>query len=131
MKYLIETSVIIQYLRDIPQSVALVNSLDGELVSSTICLAELSEGTSRYPDQKLVDSLKSFFNGLSIVYPVDDKVARRFGIIRNELRASGRLIEDLDILIAATCLEFELTIVTANPKHFSRIRGLSIIPVKI
>jgi predicted nucleic acid-binding protein len=41
------------------------------------------------------------------------------------LRASGMLIEDSDILIAATCIRHGMTLITHNVKHFSRVLGLS------
>jgi predicted nucleic acid-binding protein len=50
----------------------------------------------------------------------------RFARIRAELRSQGQLIPDLDILIAASALEYELSLVTRNTRHFRRIPGLSI-----
>lgn len=49
-----------------------------------------------------------------------------FGRIKARLRQSGRMIDDFDILIAATAIKHGLTVVTDNLKHFSRIDGLTI-----
>ena len=43
-----------------------------------------------------------------------------------DLRAAGQLIEDADILIAAIALVNNLTLVTNNTSHFSRIAGLQL-----
>lgn len=45
------------------------------------------------------------------------------GIYQN-LRRRGVLIEDADILIAATALAHDATLVTRNLKHFGRVEGL-------
>jgi predicted nucleic acid-binding protein len=50
----------------------------------------------------------------------------RFAFIRGELRANGQLIGDADLLIAATALEHDLTLVTQNLHHFNRIPGLKL-----
>jgi tRNA(fMet)-specific endonuclease VapC len=42
------------------------------------------------------------------------------------LRASGQLIEDADLLIAARALVYDMTLVTHNTAHFARISGLQI-----
>ena len=40
------------------------------------------------------------------------------------LRRQGQLIPDLDLLIAATALAHDLTLVTRNRHHFERIPDL-------
>jgi predicted nucleic acid-binding protein len=44
--------------------------------------------------------------------------------IRGELRATGQIIGDADFLIATTAFENDLTLVTQNMRHFSRIPSL-------
>ncbi|MEA2511263.1 MAG: hypothetical protein QOJ59_750, partial [Thermomicrobiales bacterium] len=46
--------------------------------------------------------------------------------IRSFLRSQGRLIPDIDLQIAATAVSLDLTLVTRNLRHFSRIPGLKI-----
>jgi predicted nucleic acid-binding protein len=43
---------------------------------------------------------------------------------RAALRQQGLLIPDMDLLIAATALEHDLTLVTRNQRHFVRLPGL-------
>jgi tRNA(fMet)-specific endonuclease VapC len=62
------------------------------------------------------------------VLPVSRLVARRFARIRGTLRAQGALIPAPDLLIAATALTYDLTLVTRNRRHFDRITGLTLLP---
>ena len=43
------------------------------------------------------------------------------------LKKKGRLIGDSDILIAATCLAHDYTLITDNTKHFEQVEGLKIV----
>jgi predicted nucleic acid-binding protein len=43
-----------------------------------------------------------------------------------EARAAGRPREDVDLIIASTVLIHDLTLVTANTKHFDWIPGLKL-----
>jgi predicted nucleic acid-binding protein len=52
----------------------------------------------------------------------------RYADIRRSLRQphGPGLIGDIDTLIAATALEYDLTVVTTNTKHFSQVPGLRV-----
>jgi predicted nucleic acid-binding protein len=50
----------------------------------------------------------------------------RFASLRASLRRRGELIPDFDIVIAATALVYDLTLLTYNLRHFSRIPDLRI-----
>lgn len=126
--YLVDTSVIISYLQGKVSIVKLLNDIEGELTSSYICLAELYEGVSRVKNKSAIEkSVMDFFKSLSELYTVDEKVAKQFGEIRAKLKIGGNVIEDIDIFIAATCLVYDLTLITHNMKHFSRINNLKIL----
>lgn len=43
------------------------------------------------------------------------------------LKRNGCLIEDSDILIAASCLAHDYTLITDNTRHFERIDGLRLV----
>ena len=55
---------------------------------------------------------------------IDADIATRFGRERGRLRAVGMLIGDFDLLIGATALHHNLTLLTNNRSHFERIDGL-------
>lgn len=62
----------------------------------------------------------------SLVFPLSDEIVVRAAEIYGSLRKRGALIEDADILIAATALVHGLELVTENLSHFSRIPDLVI-----
>jgi len=126
-KYFIETSVIISFLRGKKKAIELLEGIEGELSSSYICLAELYEGVSRVKEKaKAEKGVLEFFSGLNEVYGLDKEIAKNFGQIRAEFKQKGRVIEDLDIFLAATCLAYNLVLVTYNFKHFARVKNLEI-----
>jgi tRNA(fMet)-specific endonuclease VapC len=51
---------------------------------------------------------------------------QRFARIRGELRRTGNIIGDFDILIGATALQHKLTLVTRNLRDYTRIPHLDI-----
>jgi tRNA(fMet)-specific endonuclease VapC len=61
---------------------------------------------------------------------LDEEICRRFGQERGKLRAQGKLIGDFDLLIAATCLHYVLTLLTNNRRHFELVEGLPLISVR-
>lgn len=125
--YLLDTSIIIDYLRGDASMIALLNNLRGEITSSTICLAELFEGVYRDKNKKQARKIiRDFFTTLSAVYEVNQEVAEKFGELRAELKKEGNVIEDIDIFIAATSIVHDAILVTKNKKHFSRIKNLEI-----
>lgn len=58
--------------------------------------------------------------------PFDDQGAERYGTIRAELKWQGRMIGANDLLIAATALAYDLTLVTHNTGEFGRVAGLKL-----
>jgi tRNA(fMet)-specific endonuclease VapC len=58
--------------------------------------------------------------------PVTQSVIETFAGIRASLETAGTPLDDVDLLIGATSLSHNLTLVTNNEKHFSRIPGLSV-----
>ena len=95
---------------------------------SIISVAELYEGVyySRDPLQSEV-SLREFLNPELAILPIDDETCQIFGRERGRLRRDGRSIGDLDLLIAATCLRHNLTLLSNNRRHFEQVEGLAII----
>jgi tRNA(fMet)-specific endonuclease VapC len=62
------------------------------------------------------------FGVLDLKKEVSDLAAQNYA----NLRKKGELIEDADLLISAACLVNDWVLITNNPKHFSRIKGLDI-----
>jgi tRNA(fMet)-specific endonuclease VapC len=126
ISYLIDTDWIIHYLTRIPQIVSKLRGIRPQgLAVSILSVAELYEGVyySRNPaaSQKGVED---FLENLPIL-AINLEICRIFGRQRGKLRRQGN-IGDLDLLIAATCLHHDLTLLTNNVRHFERLEGLRI-----
>lgn len=125
--YLIDTDVIASYLNGRPAEVALLQQLlpDG-LALSTVTYGELYEGIlyGRDPARQLA-GFRRFLHGTRVL-DVNRRIARHFGRVRGALRQQGLLLPAPDLLIGATALAYDLTVVTRNLRHFQRIPGLRI-----
>ena len=123
--YLVDTDWVIHYLHAHPAIVSRLDELQPQgLALSIISLAELYEGVyySRDPEGDEQD-LNDFLRGVTVL-GLDTDIAKIFGRERGRLRTSGTLIGDLDLLIGATALAHNLTLLTNNRSHFERISEL-------
>ncbi len=127
MQYLLDTDWAIEYLHASDRFVDRIAALLADGIGvSVITLAELYEGVAGSSDRRRSErELRQLIDRLDLL-GVDYEVARIFGAERNRLRAEGRMIGDLDLLIGATALRHELTLLTNNRSHFERISSLSI-----
>lgn len=125
MKYLIDTDVIIDHLRE---KEAIPEQILDESAISIISLGELIYGAykSVYPQKSLI-ILKKNLQILDFeIIKLDEIIIAEFGRIKAGLEAKGERLDDFDLLIAATALVSDLTLLSRNIKHFSRIKELKI-----
>lgn len=94
-------------------------------VLSAITYYEITRGLLLLKNQRKMDAFMEFISTCILIFP-DKTIFDRAANIYVDLADEGNLIEDADILIAATALENDLILVTDNEKHFSRIKGLII-----
>lgn len=66
------------------------------------------------------------FVNLSVVLPLTSEIAKTSAGIYSDLRATGQTIGHNDALIAGTAIVNDMTLITNNIRHFSRIAGLDI-----
>jgi predicted nucleic acid-binding protein len=97
----------------------IIDSLTG-VAPAIATLAEIPEGASHRPDP--VPRLTAMHRLLAgyMVLDVTETIGERFAQERAALRRQGKMIEDLDLLIAATALTRGLALVTRNIHHFER-----------
>jgi tRNA(fMet)-specific endonuclease VapC len=122
---MVDSDWLIDALRGVPQAIATLDRLSGQGIGvSIISVAELYEGAFRGPDA--AGQLRDYRRFLApfAVLPLTDAVAERFASVRALLRQQGNLAPDLDLLIGATAIEYDLTLLTRNLRHFVRIPGL-------
>ena len=72
--------------------------------------------------QQEILKVKEFVNRFSVVSWMDS--AEEYAFRKTQLRASGIMIDEFDLLIAATALSGNYILVTDNIKHFQRITNL-------
>ena len=97
------------------------------LFTSSICIMELRFGSALREDfetfwQRIVKEVISRVN----IIPIGEKEALATGDILADLRKSGNTIGLEDVLIAASAITNQYTVVTADTRHFSRIKGLQV-----
>lgn len=113
---LLDSDVLIDYLRQRPQAVAYLRTLTVVPLLSAIVVAELFSGVR---DGQERTQLEAFIRASRVV-PVDEQIAIQAGLLRRQYRLSHRP-ELPDMLIAATALTHNATLVTLNGKHFSTL----------
>jgi len=103
---------------------------DVGMVIATITLFDLLVGMHRANDhgrrarrQEHLDRLVA----LVTVLPFDDEVARRHARITAELTAVGERIDAHDLIIAATAIVHDLTLLKLDLRHFPRVPGLALL----
>lgn len=100
--------------------------LDGAIFISVVTLMELCYGA--YKSQYTVGNLakiKNLEQALGII-PVGAEIVDIFGMLKARLETQGARLDDFDLVIASCALSHNLTLVTNNTKHFSRIEGLKL-----
>ena len=129
MDYLLDTNWIIHVLAGQKETATYHKNLNlGRVAVSYITLGEIYEVAFNYanPHAHLV-SFRQFLAPFKLLN-VNDLIMERFGEIRSFLRRRGEIISDFDILIAATALHYDLTLLTYNARHFKRIPHLRLYP---
>jgi tRNA(fMet)-specific endonuclease VapC len=128
--YLFDTNVLSEVLKKKPNTSLMqhLSQISGTLqFTSCICLMELRYGSSRRRDhesfwKRIQDELLSRVEVLDIT----EEIAILGGDVAAELSIQGRGISAEDLLIAATALQVDMTLVTANTKHFEVIPSLKL-----
>lgn len=130
MSNLLDTDWAISYLNHVPRTVRRVEELRPEGISiSIVSVAELYEGVLNSNNPARNEHLMAEFLDQYPIIGVNVPICRIFGMERARLRAMGTLIQDLDLLIGATALRHDLTLLSNNRRHFQRLSGLRIISV--
>ena len=93
---------------------------------SIITLMELYYGA--YKSDRVSGNLakiKTIETGFEII-PTGNESAELFGRLKASLQKTGNPLDDFDLIIASCALAHNLTLVTNNVKHFSRIESLKL-----
>ncbi len=110
---LLDTDILIDYLRNRPEAVTYLDSLDEDLEISVITAAELYAGVREGAERAKLDTFLLAF----VVIPLDSAIAVRGGLLRRDYGKSHGM-GLADALIAATALVRQVQLVSLNRKHF-------------
>lgn len=122
---LIDSDLWIDFFAGADPGAAAVVRLLGErrAAISVISVFELACGAQR---QKQVEEIKTL---VSTIEPIllTRSAAQKAGEYYLQLRSRGRLIDNEDLMVAATAIELDIAVLTRNRDHFSRIAGLEVL----
>lgn len=120
-RLLIDTDVLIEYLRGRSEAVEYLEGLTSDLYLSVISVAELFAGIKGNEEANSLEQLLQAF----VILPVTEKTARLGGLYRRKYRPSHG-IGLADALIAATAEESGADLVTFNQRHFPMLSGVTV-----
>jgi tRNA(fMet)-specific endonuclease VapC len=127
-KSLLDTSILIAFLKGEENVVIKVEKYIEEfdrLSLSIITYYEILRGLKYLGNERKLMSFEELIEKSEII-TLDREVISRASEIYAELKGRGELIEDADILIAASCLVKGMVLVTDNEEHFIRIESLKV-----
>lgn len=127
--YCFDTDVLSATMRRDPD-LALIRRLaelpPSEQFTTAITLGELLYGAERRGSARLRTMVRGLLSGALIVLPFDEAAADIYGPLRARLEASGEPLDEPDLRIASIALARDLTLVTANVRHFDRVPDLRV-----
>lgn len=129
MAYLLDSNLVIPYLADDPATVPLVDRLAPQGAAiSVITYMEAYQGTLRSSDPRRAQERFDRFLAVVPIVPLSPAVARRCAELREDLARQGQRVRSraLDLMIAATALEHDSTLVTRNRKDYEDIPDLAL-----
>jgi tRNA(fMet)-specific endonuclease VapC len=130
MDYLLDTNACMAVINGQPATVRA--RLQSEIAAgsriwvSSVALFELWYGVAKSTKQEFNRKrVEAFLAGPILVLAFDGADSEVAGSVRAALETVGKPIGAYDLLIAAQAKRHQLTLVTANAREFSRIKGLA------
>ena len=117
VRLLLDTDVLVDYLRGVPEAVTYVESREEVLLISAVTVGELYAGVREGLERKALDAFMQAFE----IVVLDASLAERSGLLRRDYgKSHGTGLADA--LIAASAERQEAVLVTLNRKHFPMLR---------
>ena len=127
MSFLIDTDIIIYAVKKVPEVIEWFKTTRNISKSiSLITYGELMYGAknSSFPERNIIT-----VNRIQEMYPVVELnigIMDVFGALKAKLTKPGNSVADMHLLIASTAVYYNMTLVTNNTKHFSKIEELKL-----
>ena len=127
MHFLIDTNILIYRLKNMGNVNGNFLKYQNELMSvSVVSYGELVYGAQK---SKSVEKNLKTVSEIKDIFPITDittNVMDVFGKIKAHVQKIGKPTDDMDLLIAATAIANDMTLVTHNTKHFENIPNLKL-----
>jgi tRNA(fMet)-specific endonuclease VapC len=126
MLYLLDTCVISDFVKGEPGTqIRLKQTPPSEIAVSVITVMELAYGLELNPQRakKIKPVIDNFLSSIMLL-PFSVTESESAAQIRATLKVLGQPIGAYDVLIAATALQHQLIMVTANQREFDRVPDL-------
>ncbi len=125
-QYLLDTNICIYLLKDLFGLAEKIETIGASnFFLSEITIAELKFGAenSDFPERntKKINQLQQLFTVIPIFNSLDIYAKEKA-----RLKRTGRILDDFDLLIGATAIYNNLTLVTRNVSHFDRLNEIEI-----
>ena len=117
--YLLDTDVLVDFLRGHSKAVAFVNARSTRIILSSIVVAELYAGVRGDKEQAALEDLVSLFR----VVPVSGEIAKTGGLYKRDYGKSHR-VGLADAILAASAEAENAELKTLNTKHYPMLKGL-------
>lgn len=126
VKYLLDTCICISMFRNeghVREKLLNVG-LDNCYISE-ITIAELYFGVAKAENKKRkLEDIKRVQQMFKVIPAYSS--FKEYGEIRHSLEHTGLRVDQFDLLIGATAIHHQMTLVTSNLKHFERMPGIKI-----
>ena len=124
-KLLIDTDVIVWFLRGKKEAVELIKKLQrfNILACSSISIVEVQAGAKKGEEEMTSE----FLNSLEVIL-IDRTIANKAGELLREYKRKGITLGINDTIIATTCLLSDLLLVTYNLRHYP-FKELKLYPI--
>jgi len=125
-RYMLDTNMVSHFIKGVNNVRNKVVSVPmSELGISAITEGELLFGLAKKPDAKQLSLVVHEFLIRVDVLPWDSAVAACYGKLRADMQKKGKILGNLDLLIAAHALALEVVLIT-NDRAFAEVEGLII-----
>lgn len=129
-KYVLDTCICSYLIKRTPDISSTIERHIIKHSSDGICItifnhAELFTGVKLKDSVKLKKAVEDLVERLTLI-PFGEEASHKYAEIRSSLQKNGKIIDDMDMLIAACTMAENAILITNNEKHFSHIDGLDI-----
>ena len=123
---LLDTDICIELLRGNTKVLSHMQRSPEPIAVSFITAGELYYGAFNSSDPGSNSRLiMSFLESLNVIQS-DNGIMGKFGELKANLRKTGQMLPDADIIVASTCLQNCNRLITGNIKHYNRFESIKL-----